>query len=111
MLETLVHFKDKDEDIPRTYTLLKVELGPNLAVRELEPLSRLRWVEYQAFTQQMGDAWLSSAETPLARVPSAIMPRTWNYLLNPEHSEARHARIVEVIKEQFDNGLFRFGAR
>ena len=34
MLETLVHFKDKDEDIPRTYTLLKVELGPNLAVRE-----------------------------------------------------------------------------
>jgi hypothetical protein len=39
------------------------------------------------------------------------MPHTWNYLLNPEHPEARRARVIEVIKERFDNRLFRFGAR
>jgi RES domain-containing protein len=62
-------------------------------------------------TRRIGDEWLASLETPLARVPSAIMPRTWNYLLNPEHPGAKQVQIAEVIKERFDNRLFRFGAR
>jgi len=33
-------------------------------------------------SQKIGDAWLTSMETTLARVPSAIMPYTWNYLFN-----------------------------
>jgi RES domain-containing protein len=44
-------------------------------------------------------------------VPSAIMPRTWNVLLNPEHPDAAHVKIATVIREHFDNRLFRFGAR
>jgi RES domain-containing protein len=59
----------------------------------------------------MGDAWLVSLETPLARVPSAIAPQTWNYLLNPEHPDAKQVQVAEVIKERFDNRLFRFGVR
>jgi RES domain-containing protein len=62
-------------------------------------------------TRQIGDAWLASLETALARVPSAILPRTWNYLLNPEHPDAKQVQIAEVIKERFDNRLFRFGTR
>jgi RES domain-containing protein len=50
-------------------------------------------------------------ETPLVRVPSAIAPQTWNYLLNPEHPDAKQVQVAEVIREQFDNRLFRFGAR
>ena len=61
------------------------------------------------FTRQIGDAWLASRETPLARVPSAIAPQTWNYLLNPEHPDAKQVQVAEVIKERFDNRLFRFG--
>jgi len=37
--------------------------------------------------------------------------RTRNYLLTPEHPDAKKIEIAEVIKEQFDNRLFRFGAR
>jgi hypothetical protein len=39
------------------------------------------------------------------------MPRTWNILLNPEHPDARHITIGNVVRERFDNRLFRFGAR
>jgi RES domain-containing protein len=59
----------------------------------------------------MGDAWLASRETALARAPSAIAPQTWNYLLNPEHPDAKQVQVAEVIRERFDNRLFRFGAR
>jgi RES domain-containing protein len=44
-------------------------------------------------------------------VPSAIAPQTWNYLLNPQHPNAGQVQVAEVIREQFDNRLFRFGAR
>jgi len=59
----------------------------------------------------MGKSWLASSKTALARVPCVIAPHTWNYLLNPEHPGAKDVKIAEVIKERFDNRLFRFGAR
>ena len=39
------------------------------------------------------------------------MPRTWNVILNPEHAGAHRIRVVSVIRERFDNCLFRFGAQ
>lgn len=110
MLEVLVHLKQNDEDLPRTYTLLEVKLPKYLAVQDLEP-PRFEWRAHVEATQSIGDAWLSSGGTPLARVPSAIVAKTWNYLLNPEHPEAKQVQIGEVIKERFDNRLFRFGGR
>jgi RES domain-containing protein len=110
MLEVLVHLKQNDEDLPRTFTLLEVELPEGLAIRELDP-PRFEWREHLEATQLIGDAWLASAETPFARVPSAIVPRTKNHLLNPEHPDAGQVKIVEVIQERFDNRLFRFGTR
>jgi len=31
--------------------------------------------------------------------------------LNPEHPDATQVQIAEVIRERFDNRLFRFGTR
>jgi RES domain-containing protein len=112
IVERLVHLMDvKPEGIlPRTYQLLRISMGVASEIKSLEPPSGLDWKVQEGVTRKIGDAWLALRESPLARVPSAIAPYTWNYLLNPEHPEARHARIVEVIKERFDNRLFRFGA-
>ena len=111
LLEVLVHFSLEDEDIPRPYTLLQVSAPEANAVRFLDPQTEADWRVDEEVTRRIGDAWIASLETPLARVPSAIMPRTWNYLLNPEHPDAKQVQIVEVITERFDNRLFRFGSR
>jgi RES domain-containing protein len=115
MLEVLVHFTGdfnaNEQRLPRIYTLLRIESGDGAAVRDLGAPAAAQWRERPDQTQRIGDAWLASGETPLARVPSAIVPRTWNYLLNPEHPDAKHIQIAEVIKERFDNRLFRFGTR
>jgi RES domain-containing protein len=111
LLEVLVHFDLDSEDIPGSYTLLQVSAPEEAAVSSLDPPTEAEWREVQEMTRRIGDEWLASLETPLARVPSAIMPRTWNYLLNPEHPGAKQVQIAEVIKERFDNRLFRFGAR
>ena len=53
------------------------------------------WREHAEFTRGIGDTWLASLETPLARAPSAIVPHTWNYLLNPLHPDAGKVEIAE----------------
>ena len=110
MLEILVHLQFRDRKLPETYHLLQVEAPDSLAVEPLDPSPNPLWKEQPEFTRGLGNAWLGSLATPLARVPSAIVPQTWNYLLNPEHPDAAKLKIEAVIRERFDNRLFRFGA-
>lgn len=111
MLEVLVHLKDREDELPSTFSLLEIEVSEDHSIRELLTLAQSGWKDQQESTRKIGDSWLTSRETPLARVPSAIMPRTWNVILNPEHPEAHHVKVVSVLRERFDNRLFRFGAR
>jgi len=38
-------------------------------------------------TATFGDDWIKSARSVVMRVPSAVVPGEWNYLLNPAHSD------------------------
>jgi RES domain-containing protein len=111
MLERLVHLEDSEGMLPRTYTLLKIEAPETLAIQELMPLAEAGWRERPSYTQRLGDAWLTSGSTTLARIPSAVVPYTWNYLLNPAHADAPYISITETLREQFDPRLLDFGAR
>jgi RES domain-containing protein len=115
MLERLVHILDMngstDITLPRSYQLLRVQVADELAIKPLNVLAPVDWREDLRFTRSLGDAWLASMETALARVPSAIAPYTWNYLLNPTHPDAAKVQIAEAMRQRFDNRLFRFGGR
>jgi RES domain-containing protein len=113
LLERIVHLMDRNQDgiLPQFYQLLKVAVPDEHVIKQLNTIAPVDWKERPEFTRNLGDAWLASMETPLARVPSVIAPQTWNYILNPEHPDAKQVVVAEVIKERFDNRLFRFGAR
>jgi RES domain-containing protein len=111
LVETLVHLEIDSEETPDFYTLLRISVPDGIAIQPLDPPAESDWKRDLELTRRIGDAWLASLETPLARVPSVIAPQTWNYLLNPEHPDAKQVVVAEVIREQFDNRLFRFGVR
>jgi RES domain-containing protein len=111
MLERLVQLFDTEGQLPRAYDLLKIETSEEIACKDLLPLAEVDWKDRLDLTREIGEVWLASRETALARVPSAIMPCTWNVLLNPEHPDAKKVEIAQVIKERFDNRLLRSGAR
>lgn len=111
LVESLVHLDVDGEDTPDFYTLLKISVPDGLAIQPLDPPAGAEWKQDLELTRRMGDAWHASLATPLARVPSVIAAYTWNYLLNPDHPEAKQVTVAEVIREQFDNRLFRFGSR
>jgi RES domain-containing protein len=102
LLEHLVHIVIGNGKFPSTYNLLEIEVPGDLAIRDLDPLDALSWKQVPQWTQPVGDAWLTGMETPLARVPSAILSRTWNVLFNPSHPHAGQVRLVAAIREPFD---------
>ncbi|MEJ2436174.1 MAG: RES family NAD+ phosphorylase [Pseudolabrys sp.] len=108
LLERLVHLEIDPEDLPTTYQLLAVDI-PDDTQFEIVDANDLpsEWRDRDATTRSAGDRWLQSGRTALLRVPSAVTPRTFNWLLNPKHPDAASATIAEVIVAPFDPRLFR----
>jgi RES domain-containing protein len=104
LLETCVH--TSANDIPPTYILFKVMIPESVQIMDLD-IRRLPtdWTEQVAVTRSFGSAWLRSGEYSMMRVPSALIPATWNVLLNPLHAEAKRARIVAAYEYPFDPRL------
>lgn len=105
MLERLVQIVRQAGISSRNYTLLEIEADSALAVESLMHVADAGWRDRVDISQNAGDRWLSAAKTPLARVPSAVAPRTWNYLLNPLHPDANRVQILSQIQEIFDPRL------
>src|SRR3546814_17893036 len=57
-------------------------------------------------TAEWGDAWLARGDTALARVPSAIAPDSFNWLINPLHSAARQIVTTAASRWPWDDRLF-----
>jgi RES domain-containing protein len=62
------------------------------------------WAAYDSYpeTQALGDRWLDSQASVLLRVPSAIIPNEFNYLLNPSHPDFQQIRLARVEDFVFD---------
>ncbi len=105
MFEALVHMEYDAEDPPLEFTLLKISTPHSLKISFLDLSESQSWQEQPEFTRRIGDAWLSSRKSALARVPSAIVPFAWNYLLNPEHPESMQAQIESQSRERLDGRL------
>ena len=53
-----------------------------------------------------GGAWLAACRTPLLRVPSALVPREANYLVNPAHPDSSRIAVGTPEAMQWDERLF-----
>lgn len=100
LLEVCVH--TSANDVPPEFTLLRVE-GPDQTIPEvkLEDLPS-DWTHRSDISQHYGDTWLQTGDSPLLRVPSSIVPETFNILLNPEHELADQVQITESFAYPFD---------
>ena len=58
-------------------------------------------------TQRMGDRWIASGESAVLGVPSALVPREWNYIFNPRHPDFSSVIVGEQEPLSFDPRLLR----
>lgn len=87
LLEVLVHLDD--HRCLHHYALLRVTLPESailrLGSRHLPP----NWREMPApsETAELGDDWLESGQSLALALPSVVVPREDNYLVNPAHAD------------------------
>jgi len=94
--------------IPQSYTLLRVAVPDILIIPDIDAEQLpAGWRQEFATTRRLGDDWLDQNQSALLEVPSAIVPRAWNYLFSPAHPQAAYVHILEVIHAPFDPRLVR----
>lgn len=84
-LEVMVHLQDYS--LLQHYSVLEVKLQESDIKRLSEQDFPDDWTREPApsSTAEVGDRWLTSRDTLALAVPSVVIPRELNYLLNPGH--------------------------
>ena len=98
-MEVLVHMNMDMDDLP-DYVLLEILIPDDLSMEtfDVDPSDTQTCLEH-------GISWLSRGKDAIAKAPSVLMPKSYNYLLNPQHE---HASRIAIQGEQpfvFDGRL------
>jgi len=107
VLEVLVHLQEAS--LLSSYSLVSVSFDDAL----IECLDRSRlpdgWRTFPAPSelQRIGDEWVLSQRSAVLEVPSVIVERESNYLLNPAHPDFSSVVIGEPESFTFDERLPR----
>jgi RES domain-containing protein len=89
--------------MPSSFQLLKIAVG-KIHISKIENIAP-NWLNEQSITQALGDKWLEAKTSALLRVPSALVPEAFNYLLNPAHPEMAHIRVEQTLRVPLDSRL------
>lgn len=98
VLENLVHF---DVDLAPPLYLYEVTVEDYEIHRDLHIYNLLN---NESESKSYGDQWVSSVNKTVLEVPSVIIPREKNYLINPNHSNFSQLKITQ-------HGLFDLDSR
>ena len=105
LLEVMVNFELAPDEIPASYQLLEVDCSEISLLTLNEDGLGEHWEEKRSLTQGIGDEWLASGKSALLRVPSAVVPKSRNYLFNPRHPDAARATIRSSSRHPLDRRL------
>jgi RES domain-containing protein len=109
MLEIAVHL-NIHENLPNDRYLLEIDIPDNIQILEvmLEDLPE-NWDAKPPTleTQTIGDDFVYGNDAAVLKVPSAIIPEEFNYLINPNHKDAKRIKVFNERKLEFDERLGR----
>jgi RES domain-containing protein len=104
-LEVSVHL-DFLEDLPTDRFYVEIEIPDDIEILELS-IDQLpeNWDSKPPIleTQFIGDDFVSQKNAAVLKVPSAIVPPEYNYLINPNHPDSVKIEVISLQRLQFDN--------
>jgi RES domain-containing protein len=107
LLEVLVHLEGTPiEDLP-PFSLVILEI-PDDSINQVSFTDLPdNWRDFPAPLSliDITQPWLRSSSHLTLKIPSAVMPLSFNFLLNPKHTAIEKVHISEIIPFVFDNRL------
>jgi RES domain-containing protein len=95
---------------PADLSILEINITERVEIESVnESQLPLNWRNYPAPEQlaDIGTKWLKSKSSLLLEIPSAVMNKEVNILINPLHEDIKSVRLVSVEKFSFDHRLMR----
>ncbi|GAC1309216.1 MAG: RES family NAD+ phosphorylase [Mucilaginibacter sp.] len=105
VLEVLVHLPPLM--IPNDYCLVEIDVPDNSITQISDNQLPVSWKDISPplVLRQTGDEFLKKQADLLMKVPSAIVPAEFNYLLNTRHPDMKKVKILKSEPFDFDQRL------
>lgn len=103
-LEVAVHL-DLNEDLPTDRYYVEIEIPEDIPILEVhikDLPSDWNSKPPSITTQTIGDDFVREGEAAVLKVPSSIIPDEFNYLISPNHPDAKRIRVRNKIFMSFD---------
>jgi RES domain-containing protein len=105
-LENIVH--RSGEGLSSVFRVMIIDIPDELEITEInmEDLKQ-NWFAFDHYNycQRIGDQWFDACDTPILKVPSAIIKQEHNFLLNQSHPDFKKIKIQGVEEFDFDPRL------
>ena len=104
VLEVLVHLPPAL--VPKDFVVVTLDVPEDIAQFDVQLLPP-GWSQYPepVSLRYYGDAFIAENKHLLLKVPSAVVPQEYNYLLNPRHNKASKIKFVNHEPFSFDKRL------
>ncbi len=94
--------------LPSGYQLITIEIPDDASILEIRPDQlRPEWrtFPYPVFTRHFGNRFVKDNKALILKVPSAVVPGDFNYLINPAHKDISQIKIVSIEAFEFDERM------
>ena len=102
-LENLVH--RSGEGANNLYKVMIIEI-PEAVAMDTIALSFLKkdWhtIDNYVYCQSLGSRWLTEAKSAILKVPSVVIKKEHNYLINPNHPDFKKIKLLGSEDFDFD---------
>jgi RES domain-containing protein len=81
------------------FKIMIIEIPETLSITSIA-VSDLKegWRDFRdySFCQPIGDEWYKEGKTAVLKVPSAVLPECFNYVLNSEHTDYKKIKLTDT---------------
>lgn len=108
MAEVVVHLNLSN--LPSNFCMLTVYVSDSIGSTEIKNAElHADWNSFPetVVTQKIGDAFVAKKEFGLCKVPSAVVKGDFNYIVNPNHKDFEHIKIIQQDYFPIDSRLFK----
>ncbi len=107
LIELLVHL-DLRNGPPKELYYVEIDIPDELRIAQVEASALPQnWTCHPPGfrTQKRGDQFAKEQQAPVLRVPSSLVPREFNYLINPIHKDMANISVVSAEPLTLDGRL------
>ena len=81
------------------FKIMFLEIPQDVSITTIDPASLSPgWDNFRnhAVSQERASSWFLSLESPVLRVPSVVLPHSFNFVINTEHKEFKKIKIIDI---------------